>query len=283
MTAAAAAAPLERVRRVERIEADAYRALIAAAPPAFAAAVGLRAVEIAGVTLLVAPRIPVPLFNRAIGLGVHQPASEGDVDAILDVYRDAGVAEAWLHRCPDAEPAALESWLSARGLRVARRPTWAKVAIDAAALPDAVLNPAQHPHLVVREIGPDDAPRFAELVTRAHGMPPGMIPWTAALVGAPHLRSYLVERGGESIGAGLLYVGAGGAWLGLGATADAHRRQGAQGALLVRRVRDALEAGSTLVTTETGEPVGDEDNPSLRNMYRHGFERVYARWNHATA
>lgn len=274
--------PVEQMRLLERIEAEAYAALIAAAPPAFAAAVGLRVTEAGGATLLVAPRIPVALFNRAIGLGVHRPAREEDLDAIRSVYASAGVGEAWIHRCPDAEPAELSAWMEARGLRLAARPGWAKVALEADEAPSVPSR--SNPSLAVREIGPEDAATFARLVTAAHGMPPGMIPWTSALVGAPGLRSYLVEEGGVAIGAGLLFLGEAGAWLGLGATATEHRRKGAQGALMVRRIRDAFDAGAPLVTTETGEPTGDEeraDNPSLRNMYRHGLVHAYSRFNHA--
>lgn len=274
----------ELTRHLERIEVEAYAALLAAAPHPFATAVGLSVVEAGGATLLVAPRIPVPLFNRAIGLGLDRPATPEDLDEILAVYREAGVAEAWIHRCPDAGPAELPAWLAARGMSVARRPTWAKVAIDAARPP--VLPPTRNPALTVREIGPSEASTFSRLVTRAHGMPEGMIPWTSALVGAPSLRAYLVEERGEAVGAGLLYQGEAGAWLGLGATAAEHRNKGVQGAVMSRRIRDALEAGARLVTTETGEPIateGDSENPSLRNMYRHGFVRAYSRWNHATA
>ena len=45
------------------------------------------------------------------------------------------------------------------------------------------------------------------------------------------------------------------------------------------RIRLAIEAGRTRITTETGEPVGDEPNPSLRNMAACGFAKVFARLN----
>jgi hypothetical protein len=37
------------------------------------------------------------------------------------------------------------------------------------------------------------------------------------------------------------------------------------------------------VITETGEPIGDEPNPSLRNMAWCGFVRVASRLNYARA
>ena len=63
------------------------------------------------------------------------------------------------------------------------------------------------------------------------------------------------------------------------AVAESHRRRGGQGALMARRIADALAAGCRHITTETGEPVGDEPNPSLDNMFRCGFVTVASRLN----
>jgi hypothetical protein len=49
---------------------------------------------------------------------------------------------------------------------------------------------------------------------------------------------------------------------------------------MAARIRPAIEAGCTAIVTETGEPVGDEPNPSLANMLRCGFVRVASRLNY---
>ena len=54
--------------------------MYAAAP----ASLGLRVETVAGATLLLAPRIPVSYFNRAIGLGMFEPATEECLDAIIE-------------------------------------------------------------------------------------------------------------------------------------------------------------------------------------------------------
>ena len=49
------------------------------------------------------------------------------------------------------------------------------------------------------------------------------------------------------------------------------------------RAARAIEAGCTAIVTGTGEPVGDEPNPSLANMLRCGFARGGSRLNYEAA
>jgi hypothetical protein len=64
-----------------------------------------------------------------------------------------------------------------------------------------------------------------------------------------------------------------------GAVRTSHRRRGGQGALMARRIADAVAAGARYLVTETGEPMADEPNPSLANMKRCGFVTVASRLN----
>ena len=48
-----------------------------------------------------------------------------------------------------------------------------------------------------------------------------------------------------------------------------------------RRIEDAIAAGATLITTETGLPLATEENPSYRNMIHLGFRAVGTRDNYA--
>jgi hypothetical protein len=204
-----------QAKRAEAIEAAAYRELVAAAPPEFARATGLRSAEIAGVTLLIAPGFPDTLFNRAIGLGVHRPAAEADLDAVIGAFREAGCKNYWIHLAPCAAPQSLPRWLEARGFAPPPRRTWAKM-------------------------------------VRGVGRPP--------------------EFGGA------LEVGAASPEE---ESAAAEAIRGAHRALMALRIGEAGAAGCTEIHTETGEPVTNEPNPSLANMQRCGFTRIYSRLNYA--
>jgi len=87
--------------------------------------------------------------------------------------------------------------------------------------------------------------------------------------------------GAQVAGAGLLYVEGREAWLGAGGVLREFRGRGAHRALMALRIREAAAAGCARAFTETGEPIGEEPNPSLANMERCGFRRVCSRLNFA--
>ena len=66
----------DHARFADAAEAAAFRELFAVAPPEFARAMRLQAIEIDAATALVAGAVPASFFNRVIGLGVLGPASQ---------------------------------------------------------------------------------------------------------------------------------------------------------------------------------------------------------------
>lgn len=257
----------------DAIEAEAWRDMFAAMPAPLASATRARVVDAGGAVVFVAPGIPTPFFNRAIGLGAARPATEAELDAVLAAYEPG--SPFFVHT-PSSDPACadLEGWLRARGLApFAARPTWAKCLRGPEPPPEIATS------LVVREADPARASELAAVIAAAHGMPPPMLPWIVALVGRPSWHTYSVMDGDAIVGGGMVYVRGDRAWLGLGATAPTHRRRGGQRALMARRVADAAALGAVTLATETGDPVGDEPNPSLANMRWCGFRRVGGRLN----
>ena len=108
----------------------------AAAPAGF----DLRTEAIAGATLLLAPRIPASFFNRAIGLGVFEPASERALDEILERCESAKPREFWLHLNPVAKPAQLAGLARGTRPRAAASPNVGQVSTR----PRALLGTAEH-------------------------------------------------------------------------------------------------------------------------------------------
>jgi len=259
----------ERCRLADLIESRAMADMYSAAPPGLA----FRSEIIDGATLLMAPRLPVAYFNRVIGLGVAQPATEASLGAIIERFENAEVAEYWIHLNPAARPHALANWLADRGFAPPPRRTWAKFLRG----PEPY---APRPsELVVREAEPGDAHAIAQTVCDAFGMPSMLAPWFAALVGRPRWRFVVAERAGAVVAAGAVFIDGDRAWLGIGATLAQHRKLGAQSTLLAARVALAAQAGCSVLSTETGEAVAGEPNPSLSNIRRAGFEQVCSRTN----
>ena len=259
---------------VDAAEAEAFRDMYAAAPDAFRHAAGLRCLEAGGATLLVAPGIPSTMFNRVIGLGVFREAREADVDAVIEASRAAGCPKPWIHVNPAAQPARLAAWLEARGYRLAKRRAWAKMLYDPA------MASAPATTLAIREVGPGHAQPLAAALVTAFEMPPSFNAWFESFVGRPNWHAVAGFDGDTLVCGGLVYCGESGAWLGVGGTLPACRGRGGQSAVIAERVRIALAGGIRRIVTETGEPVADEANPSLKNLRRAGFRVVCSRLNY---
>jgi len=260
-------------QRADHIEALAFSDLYAALPAMLQPRLQLQVRRQGGATLLLAPGLPSSMFNRVIGLGLQCPAEAADLDALVAAYTRHGGSPWWLHWSPVAAPADFTQLLHDRGFTSPSRRSWAKVARGAMPPPQISTD---------LQIVPATTETLAETtaaITQAFGMPPFMPAWLSALQGRPRWQVYSVLDAGRPVGGGCLFIDGDAAWLGMGAVLESHRRRGGQGALMARRIADAQAAGCSHSFTETGEPVGDEPNPSLANMLRCGFVSVASRLN----
>lgn len=265
--------PLQAAALADDAEALAFADLYAAAPPALRDRLGLRVERVRDATLLLAPGLPAPMFNRAIGLGLGRAADLEAIYAVREIYRQAGVFGWWLHWNPHGAPPDMVAQLKALGFAQPPRRRWAKM-----------LRQADDPPRIATDLGvaaaePAQVGAVVWAIAAAFEMPPYMADWMLALHGRPAWRTYAVTEGADVVGGGFLFVSGELAWLGMGSVASTHRRRGGQGALMALRIADAIAAGARIQATETGEPISDEPNPSLAKMFRCGFAQVASRLN----
>jgi hypothetical protein len=234
--------------------------------------VGLRLEKVGSATALMMSNVDIGDFNRVFGVGIDEPATESALDEIMALYAPAGNAFI-VSVDPAARPAELVTWLEARGLT--------HVGNIARFYRDAALPPDIATDLRIESIGPERAGDWAEVGLAAFGMPPMLKPWAASLIGRPNWLNYLAFDGDRPVAIASLRVQDGIGWLGNGATLPSHRRRGAQGALMARRIRDGVEQmHCEWFVTETDEDTPDNPNPSYHNMVRTGFELAYLRANY---
>ena len=239
--------------REERVMLDAYRRV---APVAL---------EAGGAVVMRFPEAPdSPMLNRAVGLGVDAPATEADVDAVLEAFGE-GITF-YVAASPTAQPPELPRWLASRGLE----PGWGWMTFAR-----GVDVPERRPTtLELRAVETDaDAAAFARIVRTGYGLPEATEP-TIARAPAAGWRCWLALDGEEPASAAAMYVGEGAAYLGFAATLEEHRGKGAQNALLAARIEQAAALGCDVVITETGERREDRPSSSYRNILRAGFEEV---------
>jgi GNAT superfamily N-acetyltransferase len=265
-------APRDLAIEADRIEARAWADWFTAISPELRSACGIAVRTVADATLLIAPRIPLTLFNRAIGLGMTRPARAEDLDAVVSTFVDAGsptFAVAW---GPYSEPAALAANLEARFPTSSRRAALAKMMRGTAPPPSATSD---------LQVLPVDRSLIGETdraLARANGAP-HLAGIFVPLLWRPRWHLYAVLDREVVAGGAALFLDGGKAWLGMAAVLPEYRRRGGQLALMVQRIRDAIVAGASQIYTEGEEPSKPRANPSLNNMERCGFRKVASRTN----
>lgn len=258
--------------RAESAERAALADLHIAASPDLRQGLGLELEEIGGALVSIARHHPTILVNRTVGLGLAHPANRGDVDAIVDRYRRAGVGRYFLQLDPAATPEDLPEWLDDAGLEPYHR-AWAKFKRGAEPAPEARTD------LEVREIGTEHSMDFGRIAAGGFEIDDAWIPVLAGLVGRDGWHVYMSFDGDQPAGCGAMRIHEGVGWLDWAATLPEFRRRGSQGGVIVRRISDGIGLGCKTFGTSTGEAVDGDAQHSYRNIERYGFRRTHARAN----
>ncbi len=259
----------------EAVEQAAWRDALRAAPPTMLAAWNIHALEIGGALVLASCGSRNLLFNRVIGLGERQPASDETIAKIVECYRGLGAPQYLVHAGAYAQPIRLSIRLQQHGLQPYRR-SWVKL------IRPAHLVRSVHTEVSVRPAHPADAPVIASIVGAGFDLTQGEAEIIAHLIGRSRWRMFIAEVGGRPVGAAGLFLEGRFGYLPFAATRPEFRGRGAQRALLQARCDAAVAAGSDYVTTETGFPMtADEPSPSYHNLLWAGFRPLSIRDNYA--
>ena len=218
------------------------------------------------------------LFNRALGVGLAEPATEAGLDEICAFFAERGL-DYGIPLTPGARPPALPKWLKAHGFK--RGYGWTK--FSRRAKPTNDLDHLLGTTLNVEEVSTDGADVFADVFVRAYGTPELTRPLLERIPGSDGWRCFVAFEGETPAATGALFVTGSVGWLGAAGTLPEFRRRGAQGGLLAARIAAGTEAGCETLVTETGEPVSGRPGSSYRNLVRAGFEPLYVRENYLSS
>jgi len=257
---------------LEMSEALAYQDTYAAAASMPGNPTGATTAPVGGAIAFGLTAIDFGFFNRVVGLGTAQPATEADAEAASRFFVDLGVTQSVIHAAPGAEPTDLVPWANARGYVKGAR--WVKMWRHLDEVPVPV------PSLRIERIDASWAQVFTDVCVTAFEMPAAIHDLVSATVGRTGWVHYLGFDGDTPVSTSAMHLTDDVAWLGYGATLEDYRGHGWQTAMFLRRLVDARDLGCRLAITETGEET--EKNPvnhSYRNMVRVGFNLAYARQN----
>jgi hypothetical protein len=253
-------------------EAEAQANYYLCAASDFARATRLEVKRIGSVWVSMIPALDHTFFNRILGLGVGEPATEPMLDEAISILKEAGCNNYMAQLSPMAKPDQCPEWLSARGFKPSRN--WAKVTRGNEPAPVISTD------LRVEEIGAAQADAFANVVLATFEMPAILRPLVKGFVGQPGWLHYLAFDGHRPVAGAAMFVKGEVGWLGFAGTLTKYRKRGGQGALFSRRIQDGLDLGCKWFITETGEDTPADPNPSYHDMLRSGFKLAYLRRNY---
>lgn len=208
-------------------------------------------------------------YNRWIAAGISRPATERQLDEVIERARSHGSHLLSIQAGPLTRPTRFPRWLEARGFREGL-PT-AKLWRDSAPL----RRTATPKDVRVLKVRAGQAGVWVDVVAQVWRSYGSRREWYEARVRAPGWHHFLAWSGGEAVGAGALFVGetaegrAG--HLVDGVTLAPHRRRGIQGAIIRKRIAAARRMGCSVVTSETAPPLPRMPLVSYRNLGRQGF------------
>jgi hypothetical protein len=209
-------------------------------------------------------------FSRAIGLSVTAPATEQQIDAVLDLWEGLGIDMFLLQSLPDCGPAEYEDWLRERGLEPFDR----QDRIVRGGEPVSV----EPPDLEVELVQERNAGEWDEFLQRVYRIDTG--PWLPELIGRPGWHQFVARENGALVAARGMYIGPDGmAWLGMdgpvpGIGTDDHAPDAA---ICVAMVQHGLAHGATGFVADIEAPSERMDTPAYEHFGRLGFHVPYTR------
>mgnify|MGYP002619587515 CR=1 FL=1 len=255
----------EWLDRARWIETEAWTDIAGGAPEPLRRALGVDVFRWDGATLLRAQRLESILFNRVLGLETAG-REELVLGRALECFARARVARFFV-QAPHAD--ARWAALMQRHALVAFHRPWVKLARGRSG--PFVREGGVHEIAAAR---PSEASAWAQVLAGGLDIDDAGVALLAAVVERPGWVTLVARDGEEVVGAAAMFVRDGVASLTGAATRATHRRRGIQMALLARRVTMALDAGCSLITSETGIEVPGQPNSSCNNMMRCGLEIV---------
>ena len=253
----------------EWIEVQAHRALYDSASNELKRELGLKLEDINGILCSVSSVEPSILINRCFVTNTEALTNITTLEAVKALYADSGIGEFFMHvpkytqQCRDN--------LEKAGMKKSRG--WMKFSRNTS---PAV---ARNADLDIRKIGPEHAMDFARIVVTCFDLKESSVPLIAGIVNHPRYHIYMGFDGDTPAATGGFFITKGIAHCEYAATRREFRGRGFQGAILARRINDAIEMGATVLYTETGEAVPGDPQHSYSNILRYGFKEFYLREN----
>jgi GNAT superfamily N-acetyltransferase len=217
----------------------------------------------AGVYVSVDPDATEPAasgnFNRVTLCGAPAGVNAESVERWIALFRGRGVERFFVWLLPGPGRDEVAAWLSAAGLK---RGPWTNY--------PTLVRDVSPPAAVTTDLTIREVDRAEVLAARA-AMGEAMWPRYVQAAGAPGFTHFLAFDGETPMATAALAVFEGLGYLSFASTAEAHRRRGAQQALIAARIDKAAALGCRACFSDTLTML----KSSLANLRRAGFEVAF--------
>jgi GNAT superfamily N-acetyltransferase len=206
-------------------------------------------------------------YNRVHICGTEPGLQPDGIERLIELFAGEGVKRFFVWLSPGPNMDVVRHWLENQGLSRIRRTGYPTLVRDSR-------TPVQfRTDLAIREISADE-------IVRARGqLGDTMWPEYARSAGKEGFFHYTAFDGDHPVAIAALCVFEDLGYLMAAATAEGHRKRGAQQALIARRIQKAEQIGCSTLVSETLYML----EHSYRNLQRGGFQEVYEKevfeWN----
>ena len=206
---------------------------------------------------------PSANLNSVQFMGCTAGVAASDIDHAVALFAEAGCQRFFFWLSPCAQVEEIQGWLLERGLTPFGGTGYPTLLRPAEAVPSHVTP------LEIRRLSSTEAENQSQAISTILGETwAGFVMSTCGQAPFDHYAAY---AGGRLVSTGGLYRHGDVGYLGWTATAETHRGQGGQSALITARINRAVEKGCRWVCSETLYML----ESSLRNLKRKGFEIAY--------
>lgn len=206
-------------------------------------------------------------LNRAYLCGTETGMDFDSIGRLIDLFRSHGVKRFFVWLSPGPNMEVVRRWLEGSGLSRIRRIGYPTLRREQGSRVEFRTD------LEIREVGADD------IDAARHDLGETLWPVYARSAGKQGFFHYMAFDGGRPVAIAALCVFEDLGYLMAAATAESHRKRGAQQALIARRVERAEQIGCPVLVSETLYML----EHSYRNLQRAGFAEVYEKevfeWN----
>jgi hypothetical protein len=263
----------ELTRRLVNNEIATWRAIYQAASANLAAQLGIGYAEEAGALRVWNRSAPVFLFNRVIGLGVFEEATDAAIDNLVAGARTTRTS-LQVEVAPTAQPADLVARLRSRGMTSGT--SWLIHYHQLDSEPPSV----ETPGFRIERVTAANAAAWSDTLLTAWEFPAraatGVLALTIPLAQNPTMvcLAAIHEASGQIAGGGMLYAAEGVAGLYADCVRPAYRLHHLHDALIAARLAEARRLGCDLAYSQTLA-----DHPAGHNMAQAGFTIAYEQQN----